>query len=236
MRDSVNINGVEVGPSTDVTSLLRRQLLDGSILSGRYDDGPEPGIRSLFEAARGTALEGRIVEALLSLLTDADERVRAGAASLVLHNAEKFDPSELLAILESNPTLYRHIPLPNAANSKLDLGWTLMRAIAASPTKDMKVIERLRQAVRDPTNGSWVLAGLMTSDPDWVIKHPLEAIDEDPTRARVVMFRLGSPELRRKFVRALPRESPRLRRVVADAVSVEVSDPTERDELNKLLA
>ena len=232
MKDSVNINGIEVGPSTDIRSLLRNEFLGGSVLAGRYDEGPEAGVRSLFEAATGTGLERGVLAALKSLLTDTDVKVRAGAVGLVLHYAEKFDPSELLAILDRNRALYNDVPLPGGS---IDLAWALMRAIAASPTQDAKVVARLRRAVQEPAKGNWILAGLASNDTEWVIKHPQEILDDDPARARIVVFRLD-PNARERFVRGLPRESPRLREIVADAVLAEVKDSAEKDRLLQLLA
>ncbi len=90
MTDEVVVNGVRVGPSTDLPSLLRRQITDGNVLAGKYDDSPEPGIWSLFAAAKGTRLEPRLVEAVQSLLTDSDPSIRSAAVSLAQAYAEKF--------------------------------------------------------------------------------------------------------------------------------------------------
>lgn len=233
MSDPIIINGVEVGPSTDVRSLLRSEFRGGSTLAGRYDEGPEPGIRSLIDAAQGTPLEGRLMKALWSLLTDDDQKVRSGAVSMVLHYAERFDPSELLTLLETNPGLYKDLPANQ--DPELDLDWTLLRAVAASPTKDPRVIERLREAVKDPAKGIWVLAGVASHDPDWVIKHAQEVVRDEPARARIVLYRLKEPEQRERLIRAVPRESPRLRQTMAAAVAENVKDPVEKQRLLSLL-
>ena len=233
MTDPIIINGVEVGSSTDVRSLLRSEFRGGSRLAGRYDEGPEPGIRSLFEAAQGTPLEDRLLEALGSLLTDEDQKVRAGAVNMVLHYAEKFDPSQLLAILERNPRLYRDLPVDQAAD--LDMAWTLLRAVAATPTRDPQVIERLREAVTDPVKGMWVLAGVTSHDANWVIEHAQEVISDQPARARIVLYRLKDPRQREQLVRAIPSESPKLRKVIAEVVSEEIKDPSEKQRLLDLL-
>src|SRR5439155_11217210 len=106
MKDKIVVNGVEVGLSTDFVSLLKKQLLHGDILSGRYDEFPEPGVRSVFQAAQGTRLEPRVVEALLTLLTDPNPRVRAGAVEVIQHFSDKFDAAQLLSILENNSSLF----------------------------------------------------------------------------------------------------------------------------------
>jgi hypothetical protein len=233
MKDSVNVNGVEVGPGTDVKALLRNELLGGSRLAGRYDEEPEPGIRSLMQAAKGTPLEARILSALRSLSADVDPKVRSRAVGLVLHYAEHFDPSVLLAMLEENPTLYNDVPSLN--DPELDLAWTLLRAAAASPTKDPQVIGRLREAVIDPVKGMWVLAGVTSHDADWVTEHAQEVIGGQPARARIILYRLKDPLQRERLIRSIPNESPQLRKAVAEAISEEVKDPLEKAKLLSLL-
>jgi HEAT repeat protein len=233
VSDPIIINGVEVGPSTDVTSLLRSEFRGGSRLAGRYDEGPEPGIRTLIDAAKGTPLEKRLLEGLRSLLTDDDQKVRSGAAGMVLHFAERFDPSELLAVLEKNPQLFKDVAVNQ--DPELDLAWTLLRAAAASPTRDPRVVERLREAVKDPARGIWVLAGVVSHDPDWVIEHAQEVLRDQPARARIVLYRLKEPEQRERLIRAIPHESPQLRQAMVAAVVEEIKDPIENRRLLSLL-
>jgi hypothetical protein len=231
---SITINGVRIDASTDIVSLVRDQLLGSGLLSGRYDEGPEAGVRSLVEVATGTAIEGRVLTALRSLLADSDSQVRAGAVGVVLHFAEKFDPSDLLETLKRNRALYDNVPLSPQGKSGLDLSWALMRAMAARPSRDPAVLQTLREALREP-NGSWLLAGVANNDADWLVEHPQEALDDDPERARIVLFRLSDKNLRERFVRAIPTESPSLRKAVADAVASEIKDPVERNQLLRLL-
>src|SRR4029077_12958473 len=103
-----------------------------------------------------------------------------------------------------------------------DLAWGLLRAIAGSSNWDLQVTERLRSAALEFPNGSSVLAGVVSHDPDWAIDHAQELIGDQAARARIVLFRLKAPEQRERLVRAIPDESPRLRDVVNMAVSEEV--------------
>jgi hypothetical protein len=232
VSDEVTINGVRVGPSTDLGALLRQQLLDGSVLAGRYDDSPEPGIWSLFAAANGTALEPRLIEAVLHLLTDPDPRVRAGAVGLAQAYAEKFQASDLLRTLASNPKMFEDV---SGVNEDPDLAWGLLRAIAGSSNWTPEVVTRLRSAVIEFPNGSAVLAGLVSHDPDWVIEHAPEVIGDQLSRARIVLFRLKEPNQRQRLVSAVPAESPALRRLLASAISDEVKDPEESKQLIRSL-
>lgn len=228
MSDEVVVNGVRVGPSTDLTSLLRRQIVDGGVLAGRYDDSPEPGIWSLFAAAKGTSLEARLVEAVRRLLTDSDAHVRSGAVGLVQAYAEKFQASDLLRVLADQPNLFEGV---TAKTDEPDLAWGLLRAMAGASNWSPEVTERLRSAALEFPYGSAVLAGLVSHDPDWAIQHAQELIGDQPARARIVLYRLKGPGQRERLVRAIPKESPQLRKVMADAVAEEIKDPAEKQRL-----
>jgi hypothetical protein len=232
VTDEVVVNGVRVGPSTDLPLLLRRQIVDGNVLAGKYDDSPEPGIWSLFAAAKGTPLEARLVEAVRSLLIDSDARVRLGAVGLAQAYAEKFQAQDLLRVLSDHPNLFEGV---TGKTGEPDLAWGLLRAIAGSSNWSPEVTERLRSAALEFPNGSSVLAGLVSHNPDWAIEHAQELIGDQPPRAHIVLFRLKDPQQRERLVRAIPKESPRLRDIVSAAVDEEVKDPAERQRLLHLL-
>jgi hypothetical protein len=232
VNDEVVVNGVRVGPSTDLPLLLRRQIIDGSVLAGKYDDSPEPGIWSLFAAAKGTPLEARLVGAVRSLLTDPDARVRSAAVGLAQAYSEKFQAPDLLQVLVDHPNLFEGV---SERAGEPDLAWGLLRAIAGSSNWDLPVTERLRSAALEFPNGSSVLAGLVSHDPDWAIDHAQELIGDQPARAGIVLFRLRDAEQRERLIRAIPKESPQLRDLVATAVAEEVKDPAERQRLLHLL-
>jgi len=232
VTDEVIVNGVQVGPSTDLRLLLRRQFMDGSILAGRYDDSPEPGIWSLFAAAKGTALEGRLVAAVEELLTDVDPTVRSGAVGLAQAYAEKFRAPDLLRVLTGYPHLFEGI---RPKTGEPDLAWGLLRAIAGSSNWSPDVIDSLRSAALEFPDGSSVLAGLISHDPDWAIQHAQEVIGDEPARARIVLYRLKDPDQRERLIKAIPTESPKLRKVIAEAVSEEIKDPAEKRRLLSLL-
>ena len=233
MSDEVIVNGVRIGPTTDLTSLLKRQLLEGSVLAGRYDDSPEPGVWSLFAAAKGTALEPRLTDAVKRLLTDPDLHVRSGAVRLAQAYAEKFDAPQLLAILAGHPALFEDVVAKGSTEA--DLAWGLLRAIAGSSRWNLEVAKRVRSAALEFPNGLNVLAGLVSNDADWVIQHAPEVIGDQPARARIVLFRLKDPDSRERLIRSIPSESPSLRELMASAVSDEIKDPTEKANLLQLL-
>lgn len=229
------VNGIEVGPTTDVASILKEQLLHGGIFSGRYDETPEPGVRSVLRAAEGTSVEPRVLDAILQLLRDDNPRVRAGAVEIAQHFADKFDASRLLSILDQSPDLFTGIPQAAPGNAGKDLAWGLLRAVAAASHVTPSVISRLRQAVVNFPNGTEVLAGLTELDIDWVIEHAPEVIGSDKSRAKALLFMLGRPGLRERLVKAIPKESPLLREIMATSVSEEIRDEAERQRLLDLL-
>src|ERR1700687_6095788 len=79
MRDSVEIDGIRLGPATDLAALLRRQLKHGSVWNEVGDPGPEEGLWRVFDAAEGTAVEQRLLRTVVELLTDPDVEIRSGA-------------------------------------------------------------------------------------------------------------------------------------------------------------
>jgi hypothetical protein len=235
VRDRIVVNGIELGPNTDVVSVLRKQLLGGGIFSGRYDEAPEPGVRSVVRAAEGTSVEPRVVEAILNLLTDENPQVRAGAVEIAQHFADKFDASRLLRILNQSPELFVGIPQGAPGNAGKDLAWGLLRAMAAASNVTPPVISRLRQAVVNFPNGAEVLAGLTERDSDWVIEHAPEVIGSDKSRAKALLFMLRGPVLRERLIKSIPAESPRLREIMTTAISEEIRDEAERRRLLELL-
>jgi hypothetical protein len=60
-------------------------------------------------------------------------------------------------------------------------------------------------------------------------------IGDQPARAGIVLFRLRDAEQRERLIRAIPKESPQLRDLVATAVAEEVKDPAEQQRLLHLL-
>jgi hypothetical protein len=232
MNDTVMVNGREIGPSTDLADLLRRQIKLGTALGEMPDEGPEIAIFALFNASAGTSLQRRLVDVLYKLLVDPDIDIRRTAVDVVQQFPGMFDPVVLVSILERHSSMLNGVP---GGRNKPDLGSGLLRAVAARPTSDGRVISRLRRAAVDPRNGAWVLAGVASNDTDWVLQHVAEVVDGDRNRAQILLFRLKDPVLRERLVRGIPHESPQLRKLISEAVSSEVEDPTERDRLNNLL-
>jgi hypothetical protein len=161
MNDRVIVNGREIGPSTDLGEVLRRQIKSGTALGQQEDEGPEAAIFALFKASAGTSLESRLVEAVTNLLTDHDLEIRSTAVDIVQQFPKAFDPIRLLEILQTHSGMFQDVPTAN----KPDLTSGLLRAMAAHPSTDGRVISRLRKAAVDPRTGSWVLAGVTTTTP-----------------------------------------------------------------------
>src|ERR1700694_1393837 len=134
------VDGVELGPSTDYVSLLRRQLKHGSIWNEVGDSGPEEGLWRVFDRAAGTEVASPLFGALLSLMTDSDAAVRSGAVGLALDYAETIDPVSLLALLKEHPALYVGVKPSGTRKGSPDLAWTLRQAIAGHTAHNTEVI------------------------------------------------------------------------------------------------
>src|SRR6202011_3916830 len=116
-----------------------------------------------FNASKGTSLEGRLVDVASRLLVDPDLEVRRGVVDIVQQFPQMFNPVLLFETLETHPNLFEDVA---GGVNKPDLASGLLRAVAAHPSSNERVINRLRQAAVDPRNGGWVLAGVATNGAD----------------------------------------------------------------------
>lgn len=238
MAKRIVFDGMEASDSSEMAALLRRQFSSG-ILSGKTtDQGPEEALWRLFHSIENTPLEHVFLDGLLQLLTDNDVATRTSAVGLAQDVAEKLDPGRLLVLLDEHPTLFNNVAAQGPSRSDFqgdDLAWGLLRAIAAHPTSNEKVLDRLRTAARDPENGARVLAGLTISDPGWVLRNLKELIDQEPRRASIVLNNLADPAKRKDFAKAANQSSPSGRAAAVNAVREKIKDPNERTLLLSLL-
>jgi hypothetical protein len=235
MTDTIEVEGVRLGPATDYVALLRRQLKHGTVWNEIGDPGPEEGIWRLFEAASGTPIEKRLLDAVMELLTDADIDVRSGAVGLAQDYAEKMDPTALLQILERNQPLFDGIKPTDSRADSPDLAWGLLRALTANTGQDSHVLAALKKAAFDTENGSTVLGGLAADDPEWIIGQARHVVSNDPAKARIIMANLPRPQSRERFVKALAEESASFREELARIIADKVENPEERERLRSLL-
>ena len=239
MGNRIVFDGMEASDSTEMAALMRRQFSSG-IISGRTtDQGPEEALWRLFHSIENTPAELIFVDALMQLLTDSNVATRTSAVGLAQDVAEKLDPGQLLALLGERPTLFNNVVAEGPSRSDFqgeDLAWGLLRAIAAHPTMDEKVLTRLRSAAMDPDNGARVLAGLTVSDPDWVLRNLKALIDQEPGRASIVLNNLDDPAKSKEFTETANRSSPRGRAAAVNAVREKIKDLNERKLLLSLLA
>jgi hypothetical protein len=169
----------------------------------------------------------------MTLLTDADPRVRAGAAMAITVYPRSFDGLALFRILDRQPGLFRGVA--SLARTYPDLEWELLIAIAATKSSDSKVQERLKAAVKDPSNGGWVVGSVTKADPNWVLNHVREVVAGQPTRVNAVLANLGDPQKREAFLKALRSEPEHFRKDAADRLTEVVDDPQQRERLTRLL-
>ena len=235
MADTIEVEGVRLGPSTDYATLLRRQLKHGSVWNEVGDPGPEEGIWRVFDAASGTPVEKRLVNAVIELLTDSDVDVRSGAVGLAQDYAEKMDPTALLQILERNQSLFEGVKPTDSRADAPDLAWGLLQALTANTGKDSRVIARLKRAAFDTENGFTVLGGLAADDPEWIVAQAHNVVSADPIKAGIIVTNLPGAERREQFVKALAAEPAPFRKELMGIIADKVKNPTERERLNSIL-
>jgi hypothetical protein len=233
--DTLIVDGVELGPSTDYVSLLRRQLKNGSIWNEVGDSGPEEGLWRLFDHAAGTAVAARLFDALVDLLADTDVEVRSGAVGLALDYAEEIEPARLLAVLKQHPSMFIGVKPAGTRVGSPDLAWTLRQAIAGHSNRSPEVIQYLRDISRDPDNGVRILGGLALDDAEWIVKHAPEVVAGQTQRSRPILANLQSASLRERFIHALAKEPLSFRNELAALIDARVKDSAEKERLKAIL-
>jgi HEAT repeat protein len=227
------VNGVRIGPQSDLFGMFRRAFLGEDVFPSRTAYGPQDGVTSVMEATRGTALEQRVTQAIMALLTDSDPNVRAGAVMAIETFPLGFDGQVLLRIMDEQPSLFRGIPATVPGYS--DIYWELLRAIAGTGSQSREVLDRLKASVTDPASGHWLLAGLTRSDPDWVLSHVQEVLAGQPTRVNAVFANVDDAQKREEFLTALRGEPEQFRKDAAARLDRVVGDPSQRERLTRLL-
>jgi hypothetical protein len=236
MRDSIEIDGIRLGPGTDLAALLRRQLKHGSVWNEVGDPGPEEGLWRVFDAADGTAVEKRLLHTVMELLTDPDVEIRSGAVGLAQDYAEKLDPTDLLQILEKNPLLFEGVKPVGSRADGPDLAWGILHALTANTGRDPKVLARLKKAAFDVDNGFSVLGGLAADDPQWVVAQAPAVIGDDSEKARIILANLPTPEIRERFIRTISGQDVTFKHALAGVVGEEIKNLAERKRLTAILA
>lgn len=234
--DTLVVDGVELGPSTDYVSLLRRQLKYGSIWNEVGDSGPEEGLWRVFDRAAGTEVATRLFDALLELMADSDAEVRSGAVGLALDYAENLDPARLLALLKEHPSMFIGVKSAGTRKGSPDLAWTLRQAIAGHTTRNPEVIRYLRDISRDPENGFRLLGGLALDDAEWIVNNAPEVVAGQTQRSRPILANLGSASLRERFIRALAKEPMTFRSELVGLIDGRVKDSAEKSRLKAILS
>jgi hypothetical protein len=235
LRETVDVDGILLGPSTDYSELVREQLKDGSVWPS--DGGPEEGLWHAIDASAGTAVQRSLLDAILVLLKDPDVEVRTRAIATVPNYAREIDPHAIVALLRDNPQLYEGVKPEGVPESYMpDLAWGLIQTLTASPKPTPESIALLRKAAVDPANGFRVLGGLAAKDPEWVIKHANSLISGEPVRAHIVLPNLTTAQRREQFIQALASSTATFQRELVDVINDEIKTPSERERLKALLA
>src|SRR5256885_1092994 len=220
MSDTVTVGGITLGPQTDLVSLLRRQMVEGSVWSVFRDQGPEEGLDWAMKAVQSTQLESRMTDAVMQLLTDSSPTVRSRAVTLARNFASRFSSPDLLKVLENHKELFEGVR-PIADSDEPDLAWGLLEAISYHPLSSDQVRNRLRKAALDATNGSRLLAALTQDDTHWVLAHGIELATANPLNAEIILTNLANAD-RPHFVQMFRNQPEDLRRGLSKAIQASV--------------
>jgi hypothetical protein len=227
------VNGVRIGPQSDLVAMFRRAFLGEDVFPSRTAYAPQDGVTSVMQATRGTALEQQVTQAIMTLLTDSDPNVRAGAVMAIETFPLGFKGEVLLRMMDEQPSLFKGVPATVPGYS--DIYWELLRAIAGTGSLSGEVLDRLKESVTDPASGHWLLAGLTRSDPDWVFSHVREVLAGQPTRVNAVLANVDDADKREEFLMALRGEPEQFRKDAAARLDRVVGDPNQRERLTRLL-
>jgi hypothetical protein len=234
MSDTVTVGGITLSPQTDLISLLRRQMLEGSVWSVFRDQGPEEGLNLAMKAVESTELEPRMTDAVMQLLTDSNPTVRSRAVTLAKNFASRFSSPDLLTVLQNHRELYEGVK-PIVDSDDPDLAWGLLEAMSQHALSSEKVRDRLRKAASDPTNGARLLAALTQDDTDWVLAHGVELTAGNPLNAEIILANLADTQ-RLEFVQAFRKQPKNLQRDLSTAIDGAIDDPDEQRRLKGSLA
>src|SRR5438270_447897 len=138
MRDTIDVDGIQLGPSTDFLALVREQLKDGTVWPS--DSGPEEGLWHAIDSAKGTRIHDQLLDAIVRVLADADIEVRTRAIIAVQNYARDIDSSVLLSALRTHPELYEGVKPQGVSESYMpDLAWGIIQAVNAEPKGNPEV-------------------------------------------------------------------------------------------------
>jgi len=179
MPMTLNIAGVDVEPK-ELVERVRYHLIHGTVWAFREDREPTDGLRRALRDAGGGY--GALVDALKTLLTDPDVRVRSGAVALLPVYQKDVGADTLESLLRDQAPLFERVAPKSVTTDAKDLAELVLYALSkvASPT-DTAALARLQNEAAKPDG--WVLVpGLATSVPDWVCDHATTVLPHDAAR------------------------------------------------------
>jgi hypothetical protein len=232
-NEPIVVHGVPLGPQSDFLGMFRRALHGESVFPSKTAFGAEDGVVDVLEATQASPFAPRVREAILTLLSDPDSRVRAGAVMALGTFPRGFDGRVLLRLLDQQPHLFRSVP--PLARGYPDLEWELLIAIDATELRDPRFTERLKAAVTDPSNGGWVVGSVTKADPSWVLGHAHDVIAGQASRVNGVLANLNDAQQQEEFLKSLRAEPEQFRKDVAARLDRVVGDPNRRERLSRLL-
>ena len=228
------VDGVRIDSEDEVLSLVRKQIVKGTVWIDKHDQGNLDG---LTRAVRDSGeLLPAFARAIHQLLTDKDRSIRTGAVATLPEVREEIGASALVDLLETRPELYYRVkPSRKFPLHYDDLAGAMLVAIGrVTKPDDARSIAVLREATRGE-HAREVVASLARIDADWLCDHATRV----PRRTLgAVLLSLPTAEHRERLVRALAPwpESERDQVLAKRFWDMLETDKAEVDKLKQIIA
>jgi hypothetical protein len=200
VRGALVLDGVTVGPDTDLDALVLRAL-----------DGHPPGaldapwaahgaiwVLRLFGRLRGTPLAARVSEAVGRALASDSIGARSEALTFFLQNPFVPGSEALIQTASEQPELFAGITPPDAAPGET-LEFQLLRIVGMRQELDLREgrtpdrggLALLREAALTPGLAAATLPSLSAIDTDWVLANRLAIAQGGKANAQAVSLWVG---------------------------------------------
>ena len=223
------VDGVRIDREDEVLSLVRKQIVKGTVWIDKHDQGNLDG---LTRAVRDSGeLLPAFARAIHQLLTDKDRSIRSGAVAMLPEVREEIGASALVDLLETRLELYYRVkPSRKFPLHYDDLAGALLVSIGrlAQPG-DARSIEVLRESIRGE-HAREVASSLARVDADWLCDHttlvPRQVLG-------AMLLSLPTPAHRERLVRALAPWPESERELVLDKRFWDMLE-ADQEEVEKL--
>lgn len=200
LNESASFEGVDLGHSVDLTTLVQTQLKYGTHRR-RDDSRPADWLVDAWEAVNPVH-QRRLSDAVHEALVSSDAKIRSEALSVLNMRPSMAQGDKLLEIADNRWHLFQSL---SHRDSQKFIHLTASKAVGSGGSRFR------RRMVTDATYGGSVLASLVANETDWVIANAAKIVGHklDPQGERMgilvfAMYRQGASNLRRLVKQLAP--------------------------------